>query len=331
MNTDFQTNQFDIIKKYKKDIKDSSIKAYLNAVKKISKELFNSDKYNLRYFRDTQSIIDYLDTIPILSTRKNVCTAIIVVLKANLDSTSNITNKNKIAELLPIYTNYHKDIAFKQNDSYLDNEKTEKEKDNWITSEEINDKIDELLKKLGNINKKTSAFKGNKRNYVDTFQMYLVLNLYSMIPPIRNDFANLELVDSLDFVYSDKINYINLKTKELILTNYKTVKSYGIKKLPLPDELIDLIEKYIKVRNLYLGETKALLVNTTNLEPMKTNGLTKYLNKIFSPKKVSTTLLRKSYLSQKYPVEHSLRERQKDSDFMLHSVGMASSVYSKKL
>lgn len=328
---DFQSNQFEIIKKYKPDIKDSSINAYLNAIKKICKELFNSEKYSLKYFKDTESVLAYLDTIQVIATRKNVCTAIIVVLKANLNATSDITNKNKISELLPIYTNYHKELAVKQNDSYLDNEKTDKEKDNWITQEEITDKIEELNKKLGNLTKKTAKFKGNKRSYIDTFQMYLVLNLYTMIPPIRNDFANLEITDSDVYSESDKVNFINLKTKELILTNYKTVKSYGIKKLPLPDELIKLIEKYIKVRELYLGETKALLVNTTNLEPMKANGLTKYLNKIFSPKKVSTTLLRKSYISSKYIVTHSMREREQDSIFMGHSVGMASNVYSKKL
>lgn len=326
---DFQSNQFEIIKKYKPDIKDSSINAYLNTIKKISRELFNSDKYSLKYFKDTDTIIEYLESIPVIATRKNITTAIIVVLKANLHSTSDPENKNKIEQLLPIYTNYHKDLAVKQNDSYLDNKKTEKEENNWITQKEIFDKIEELHKKLGNLTKKTVQFKGNKRTYVDTFQMYLVLNLYTMIPPIRNDFANLEIIDSE--IYSDKINYINLKTKELILTNYKTVKSYGVKKLPLPDDLIKLIEKYIKVRTTYLGESKTLLINTTNLEPMKPNGLTKYLNKIFAPKKVSTTLLRKSYISFKYPVDHTMREREQDSIFMGHSVGMASSVYSKKL
>lgn len=326
---DFQSNQFEIIKKYKPDIKDTSINTYLNTIKKISRELFNSDKYSLKYFKDTSSIIEYLESIPVVATRKNVCTSIIVVLKANLHSTSDAENKNKIQELLPVYTNYHKELAIKQSDSYLDNKKTEKEEKNWITQKEITDKIEELHKKLGNLTKKTATFKGNKRSYVDTYQMYLVLNLYTMIPPIRNDFANLEIIDSE--IYSDKINYINLKTKELILTNYKTVKSYGVKKLPLPDDLIKLIEKYIKVRTTYLGESKALLINTTNLDPMKSNGLTKYLNKIFAPKKVSTTLLRKIYISEKYPITNTTRDRERDADFMQHSVSMASSVYSKKL
>ena len=41
---------------------------------------------------------------------------------------------------------------------------------------------------------------------------------------------------------------------------------------------------------------------------MTNNGLTKYLNKIFKPKKVSTTLLRKLYLSEKYPVIHNRKD-----------------------
>ncbi len=66
------------------------------------------------------------------------------------------------------------------------------------------------------------------------------------------------------------------------------------------------------------------------MTPMKHNTLTKYINKIFYPKKVSTTLLRKIYLSEKYPVVNTYREQLLDSHIMGHSVGTQKMIYSKK-
>lgn len=333
MNQDFYTNQFDVIKKSNTGIKDSSIKAYLGSVKKICKELFDSEKYSLKYFMDTETILNYLESIKNITTRKNVCTAIIVVLKANGGNTANEQNKSKIHQLIPVYSEYHQKLGTEIKDSYLDNQKSEKESKNWVTSHEINEKIDYLHKKLGGLNVKSKDFVGTDRTFVDTFQMYLVLNLYTMIPPVRNDFANMKVLSSARPVdcKDPDFNYIDTENCKLVMCDYKTSGTYGLKSLDLPKDLVDLVKKYEKIKKMYLGPTTGLLVNTTNLQPMKKNSLTKYLNKIFSPKKVSTTILRKVYLSEKYPVTHSMRERERDSIFMGHSVGMASSVYSKKL
>jgi hypothetical protein len=74
-----------------------------------------------------------------------------------------------------------------------------------------------------------------------------------------------------------------------------------------------------------------LLINTRLLNPMGSNTLTKYINKIFSPKNVSTTILRKVYLSYKYPIKHSISEMQRDAYVMGHDIGTARKIYTKKL
>ena len=63
--------------------------------------------------------------------------------------------------------------------------------------------------------------------------------------------------------------------------------------------------------------------------PMDKLNLTKTLNKIFSPKKVSTTLLRKIYLSYKYPIQHSVSEMQNDASIMGHDFMTARKIYTK--
>lgn len=317
---DFYTKQFKLIKE-SNNIQDASIKTYLGSIKKICRELFNSNTCSLMYFKDHQSVIEYLNEIKSVSTRKNTCTAIIVLLKAN--------NLDFIVNVLPVYSNFQKELAEKQNDFYLDNEKTKKEKDNWVTQKEIYEKINELEKRIER--------KQTPRMYIDAFQQYLVLNLYTQLPPIRNDFALVKITHekNIDLEALDKAtNYINFKTKtdaEFIMCNYKTAKSYGVKVIPLPDTLTDILYRFQAAKQkVFSREFDYLLINTTNLEPMKKNSLTKYINKIFAPKKVGTTLIRKCYLSEKYPVTFSTREKEKDAYIMGHSTGMASSVYSKK-
>jgi len=282
------------------------------------------------YFKDYISIFEYLDKVTSLSTRKNICTAIIILLKSNTDT---IGNSIKATNLINEYSKYHKALAVKQIDSYLDNEKTNKETENWVTTSEIEDKINKLLIKLTSLDN-YNKYIGTSRSWIDTFQQYLVLNLYTKLPPIRNDFANVKITNIPNFKPENlDVNYINFYEGKayLILNTYKTSKTYGIKVIPLPEFLVELISKFQKAKLLvFFKNIDTLLINTTNLQPMTKNGLTKYLNKIFHPKKISTTLLRKCYLSEKYPVIHTNRERENDSYVMGHSVGMAQNVYIKK-
>lgn len=345
---DFYKTQFINIKKYKSSIKDSSINTYLSSIKKLCKELFNSNSCSLMYFKDYSSIFEYLENVDSLSTRKNICTAIIILLKSNTDT---IGTSVKATNLINEYSKYHKALASKQIDSYLDNEKTDKELTNWVTTSEIEAKINMLFIKLKSLDNHTHYI-GTSRSWIDTFQQYLVLNLYTKLPPIRNDFANVKITNIPNFKPEKlDVNYINFyrdssettegcsfndKVSEgckanLILNTYKTSKTYGIKTIPLPGFLVELITKFQKAKlSVFFKNIDTLLINTTNLQPMTKNGLTKYLNKIFHPKKISTTLLRKCYLSEKYPVIHTNRERENDSYVMGHSVGMAQNVYIKK-
>jgi hypothetical protein len=332
---DFYKVSYDSIKKYNsgktKILKDSSIKAYLQSIKKLSKELFNSNKPNIQYLKDHESIISYLENdVKSISTKKGICTAIIVLIKSN--ETFRIENK----KLVDIYSEYHKKIAAIQNDNYLDNEKTEKEKSNWVTRDDIRNIIDKLSKSFLAGDKKIG-----KRIRVDNAQMHLVLNLYTMLPPVRNDYAMTKIINGkyhdIDPEKLDKCyNHINIieDTGKLYLCNYKTSTHYGIKTIEIPKELVSIIKKFVNLKREIFGEKlehQFLLINTTNLTPMTKNGLTKYINKIFLPKKVSTTMLRKIYISEQFPVTNTMREMQDASYIMGHDIGTARKVYAKVL
>jgi len=76
-----------------------------------------------------------------------------------------------------------------------------------------------------------------------------------------------------------------------------------------------------------VGETALLLNN--DLKRMSKVNLIQNLNSIFK-KKISVTMLRKSYISEKYPVEFTVEDMEKDANIMGHSVSLQQSTYRKK-
>lgn len=319
---EFFNEQFVIIKKVR-NVKDATIRAYLISIKKLLRECFNGFPFSLSIFKSTLQIKEYLQTIKSIATKKNIVTSIIVILKANLP------NETKP---LDFYTELLTELANSQKNGYIDNEKSKRETENWVSQEEIRETISIIKKRLlkENATTKPLAFTGTDTEYLDLYQMYLLLCLYTMVPPLRNDWAMTHVLSKTQ-PEEFKENYINLETKELVLQNYKTAKIYGKKIIPLPEELIDIVTSFETFkRSTFDVKHTILLVLVTTLNPMSKSKLTWYLNRIFYPKKTSTTLLRKSYLSEKYPVIHSQREKEKDAYAMGHSVGIASTIYSKK-
>jgi hypothetical protein len=321
----FYEKSFETIKQNKlkngKTIKDSSILDYLRNIKKISKELFDVDKPTVNYFADYDSVAEYMDGIANPFSRKMMCTSIIVLIESS-----------KIKKVVKDkYKEYQKKLALFNDGVYRENEKSSKEEINWITREEIQEVIDNSLLRARN------PGQGSNRQQVDYFQQYLVLNLYFQLPPIRNDYANVKIIDkevkdtplcSLD----TEFNYVNFFDNTLYLCVYKTAKFYGTQKIPIPESLMSIIKEYQSLKKEKLNYTGPfMLINTTNLTKMNGNTLTKYLNKIFKPKKVSTTILRKVYLSEKYPISHSLREMEMDAKCMGHDILTARKIYTKKL
>lgn len=315
---DFYADAYEKIRILKPNIKDVSIKSYLTSIRKICVELFDSTKPSVLYFYNTNIIQSYTkENIVSLASKKNMLTSILVLVKAY----------SLPERIVNFYTDYHKELANSQEDNYLDNVKSNKEQQNWISIADITSKINELSVEIK---------KCKDRKLVDKTQQHLILSLYTMIPPLRNDYVLVKvlsnIVDETCTELDKEYNYINIATKNLLLCKYKTDKYYGIKKIPIPPLLIDIIINWQKIKANHYPKLSHdfLLLSTTNAQPMKHNTLTKYINKIFAPKKVSTTLLRKIYLSEKYPVTNTFREMQEDSYIMGHNVEMARKVYSKK-
>jgi len=93
-----------------------------------------------------------------------------------------------------------------------------------------------------------------------TVQMYCVLKIYLDIGNLRGD----EIVDMkiLDTDTEDKINYINVKTKKIIINTHKTEKSQGTRIIDIEDK------KLMGILKKGLGK---YLITDTNGELFKTS------------------------------------------------------------
>ena len=194
------------------------------------------------------------------------------------------------------------------------NELNETEKENMVTRQQIRD----LIKHYKSI------------DTLDASQRHMVLNLYYLIPPVRNDY-----VGTLVYMYPPKTmnttkNYIVLSEKKFIVNRYKTAGVYGTTEIKLPKELVKIINSHMKMRRAENPTLKSreLLMNK-NMVPMTQVNLTMYLNSIFG-RNISSTMLRKSYLSEKYPVTHTVNDMRQDARNMMHSVATQQSTYRKK-
>ena len=121
-------------------------------------------------------------------------------------------------------------------------------------------------------------------------------------------------------------NLIVKKNKYFSLGNYKTKKKHGTQKIHIDKQLNSVINLWLN-----FNKTDHFLLNSRGGK-MTANGLTKFLQKTFEPtgKKISSSLIRSIYLTEKYGNETALKEKEKDAKEMGHSVNEQQKTYVKK-
>lgn len=293
------------------------INNYANKNANITNQTYASRVFKIlktgRSLENYDDITTFLITNHTQKTYKSYITSIVVFLKASLKK-----------ELAQKYASEMKRINDIIQTKEKEHKKTNAEMENMVTKQEV-EKIIKNLKEL--INK--PLVEGDTEMFIN-YQKYLVLNLYHLIPPVRNDFIGCEVYET-EVLFSDNMkNYIYTSNKKFVLNRYKTKKTYGKIEIDLPDELVEIVKAWMVIRKKLFPRlsTKELLLNK-NFQPMSQVNLTQFLNRIFQ-RKVSTTILRKSYISEKYPVTQTTNEMEKDARAMQHSVSVQQTVYRKK-
>ena len=310
-------NLMEDIKESRPNLKDNTIKQYMTNLKKL-KSLFDTDNYN---FLDKPD--DVMDKISHLhyTSQRNHLNAIIVLLMA-------LNSKEEYDKLIETYSNKRDEL----NDKYSEDQKSgvisDKQSKNLSTTDEIYEMINKMANELKPIKKKDNL----SSKELALLQVFTLFNIYVRLP-MRNDVAGMESINKRVYnklTEEDKKskNYLVLEKNNMyfILNKYKTSKKYEELKIDIPKDLKKLLRFFLKVNGM------GVLFKSSTGNPLTRNALSQLLIKTsqkYMGKSISTTLLRKAYMSSKYA--DVKEEMENDSKILGHDVATTGmNVYVKK-
>jgi len=258
----------EIIIENRPNLSKSSIATYKSILKSIHKASFGDIDIDIKDFDKTKEILKALDEKPI-TTRKTILSALFVI-------TDNDIYRKKMLEDIG---DYNKEIG-KQ-------EKTEKQKDNWIEKEDISKLFIKYLDNSKLLYKK----KNIDMDDLQEIQQFIILCLTSgiYIPPRRSkDYVDFK-IKSID---TKNDNYI--KGSKFYFNSYKTSKTYGLQTVDIPKPLSVILKKWISI-----NPTEYLLFDSKK-QKLSNVKLNQRLNRMFDNKAVGVNMLRKGFLTDKF-------------------------------
>jgi len=296
--------------------KESTIKMYTANLSKLQK-LFETD--NFKFLNKPEEVKDKLSNLHYTS-RRNYFNAIIIYLMAVKDKDDPL-----IKEYVEIRDELNKQYEEEQATGVI----SDKQKENFVPIEEVNKMIEDMGKEIKDrkLKKKEDMTAKDK----SLIQSYILFNIYTRLP-LRNDLAGMEVINKrvynkLSEEEKKSKNYlvINKNSMFFVLNKYKTSSKYQELKIDIPKDLEKLLRFYIRVNGM------GVLFKSSTGKPISRNALSQLLLKETKKrmgKSISTTMLRKIYLSSKYG---EVKEEMKaDAKIMGHSPEMAQNVYIKK-
>ena len=283
--------------KLKPNISESSVNTYTSILKNLYKNVFKSEDIDLSKFENTAPIISYLkDLEP--RKRKTILASLVVITD----------NKRYRDQMLKDIEEYRADESKQV--------KSDKQNESWVEKSEINDIFSDMTNNVNILYKKKTLTMPDLQD----IQNYIILCVLSgiYIPPRRSkDYVDFKIHD----IDREKDNYIDKKV--MVFNSYKTAKTYQRQELPIPPELLKILNKWIKV-----NPTEYLLFDS-NGKKLSNVKLTQRLNKIFG-KKASVNQLRHSYLSDKYQDTIKLNKDMADDMEAMGSSRKQEAIYIKK-
>jgi len=306
----------------KKEVAESSANAYVKRLYTLNnKRPFK----NIAFLRNKADILAKLEPYA-ETTKRNMLGAITSVL-------SLYQKKPTYASLYTYYSkllNDKHELAKEHNQKYA-NHKTEKQAKNWITWDEVLERKQDLKEQVASFCSKKHITPQQK----DVLLHFLVLSLYTDIPPRRNqDYQLLHLVKSAKDKPTDK-NYLSIDDKTLYFNRYKTAKKYGQVKVNITDneDLRYALRCYLAHHPHNKGRKgknfiTPLLVNNDGTPLTSVNAITRILNKIFGMNEDAEAMghsitQQREYVKDKPPPEEMEGSGKADADMnaLLSEIG----------
>jgi integrase len=280
-----------LLKKNRPAVSDSTIKTYSSIVSNLYKKVSGLTSLDgaIEFFeKNPKKVIEYLKDVP-SSSRKTTLASLVVLCEKK--------------ECADIYRKLMLSDAVKYNDREKDQEKTETQKENWVSQDELKGIYEALDKDTRPLLSKSVL----KDPELQRLQNFLILSLYVLQPPRRlQDYTEMKLKN----INKEEDNYID-KTK-FVFNKYKTAKHHGREEVAINPKLKFILNKWIK-----LNPHEYMLVSI-NHSKLSSSQLQQRLNGILG-RKASVNILRHSFLSDKYK-DIDLRDMEQTAHDLGHSV-----------
>tara|TARA_R110002020_G_scaffold26776_3_gene86613 strand:+ start:5449 stop:6450 length:1002 start_codon:yes stop_codon:yes gene_type:complete len=307
-----------IISKARPNVKESTIKMYERNLNKL-KKLFEADDWD--FLDDPKKIHEMLKDKH-YSTIRNYYNSIIILLMA-------LNSDKKKDKLIEEYSDLRDELNKQYEDENAKGIISDKQKGNFVPLKEVEDMIETIGKEISTkkIKKKEDLTQKDKA----LLQVYVLLNIHIRLP-MRNDMAGIEAImksryNKLTDKEKEENNYLVVQKSNMwfVLNQYKTQKKYKEKKIDIPKDLEKILRLFIRINGM------GMLFKSSTGKPLSRNALTQLLTKTskkYMDKSISTTMLRKIVLSEKF---QDVKEEMEDMAHITgHSVDTMSKVYVKK-
>lgn len=308
-----------IISDARPNIKESSLKMYSQNLKKI---LGDSKDYKplLKIEEIKNKLEDKSD-----NTKRNYYNSIIVLLQA----------EKAQPKILRKYESERDELNDRYDKIQSSGQMTEKDKNNFVELSELKDMLIKMKKEITLKKLHKKPLEKFSKEDKELYDGYFLFSSYLALP-LRNDLADVEIITKHEYNEmndedKENKNFLVLqsgkgKTYFLSLNNYKTNKKYKEKIIPIPKELMYTYKQYVAKQRPF-----KYLITTRKSEKVSRNYFTQFLQKIskkYLDKNISTTLLRKIILSDKFAELN--KEKEKMAHITGHSVNVMDSVYIKQ-
>lgn len=143
---------------------------------------------------------------------------------------------------------------------------------------------------------------------------YLIVSLYTLTPPVRADYGEMEVHTRRDKTRTGNELIWNSKPV-FVFRQYKTAKTYGVVELPIPKPLQSVIQDWFN----HLGHVPTFLLGE---QGTSSNTFAVSVANIFerlTGKKIGVSLLRHSFITHTFPSLKTLKQKQAIATKMLHS------------
>jgi hypothetical protein len=297
-----------------KNITESSLKLYFNNLRRLNGGEFPK---SFSFLKNTEKILGDLEKYK-PNTRRSYLISIATVLK----------HEPKMKKL---YDKYYIHLDKYNKEGAKNNEKSETQKANWITQDEVKETYDKMSEEVNPL-----LSEGKKKLSPSEYEKlirWVVLSLYVLQKPRRNaDYQHCVVVNSLkDDNVEGSVNYLVLNDSKWKFNNYKTKGTYKTQDVDISPEMMEVIRAYLKFHPLakILKKKSGVIPFLTDFEgnPFENvNAITRMLNKVFG-KKIGVSMLRNIFLTDKYG--DKVKELEQDAKEMGTSSSTIQNQYVK--